>query len=108
MHARVTMANVQPDRFDEAVAAVKETFQPAAREQRGFRAFMLLADPAARHLIGITLWETEADMAASEGASGYYGARIAEFNNMLVGPATTTTHEVAAFETEATGRSLSS
>jgi heme-degrading monooxygenase HmoA len=99
MHARVTMANVQPERFEEAVVAVKETFQPAAREQSGFRAFLLLADPAARQLIGITLWESEADMAASAGASGYYDARIAEFNNMLVAPATTTTHEVAAFET---------
>ncbi len=56
MHARVTTANVRPERFDEAVVAVKETFQPAAREQPGFR-------------------------------------------TMLVTPATTTTHEVAAFET---------
>ena len=99
MHARVTMATVHPERFDAAVTAVKETFQPAAREQPGFRAFLLLADPAARQLIGITLWETEAAMAASAGASGYYDARIAEFNSMLVSPATTTTHQVAAFET---------
>lgn len=40
MHARLTTANVQPDRFDEAVVAVKETFQPAAREQSGFRGFL--------------------------------------------------------------------
>jgi len=26
MHARVTTANVRPERFDEAVVAVKETF----------------------------------------------------------------------------------
>ncbi len=99
MHARVTTANVRPERFDEAVVAVKETFQPAAREQPGFRAFLLLADRAAHQLIGIALWESEADMTASAGASGYYDARIAEFNTMLVTPATTTTHEVAAFET---------
>jgi heme-degrading monooxygenase HmoA len=95
----VTTADVRPERFDEAVAAVKETFQPAAREQPGFRAFLLLADPAARRLIGITLWESGADMAASAGASGYYAARLAEFTRMLVAPATTTTHEVAAFAT---------
>ena len=99
MHARVTMASVQPERFDEAVAAVKETFQPAARKQPGFRAFMLLADPAARQLIGITLWETEADMAASAGSGGYYRDRMEDFAGLLVAPATTTTHEVAAFET---------
>ncbi len=38
-------------------------------------------------------------MIVSAGDSGYYAARIAAFNNMLVAPATTTTHEVAAFET---------
>jgi hypothetical protein len=31
--------------------------------------------------------------------SGYYASAIAEFNAMLVAPATTTTHEVVAFET---------
>jgi hypothetical protein len=90
MHARMTIANVQPERFDDAVIAVQETFQPAAREQPVFRAFLLLAGPADRQLTGITLWETEADMAASGGASGYYDALIAEFNNMQAAPATTT------------------
>ena len=99
MHARVTMATVHPERFDEAVTVVKETFQPAAREHAGFRTFMLLADATAHRLIGITLWETEADMTASAGGSGYYDAAIAEFNSLLVAPATTTTHEVAAYET---------
>ena len=99
MHARVTMADVQPDRFEEAVTAVTETFQPAAREQAGFRGFLLLADPAAHHLIGITLWQSEADLTASASESGHYVSALADFNAMRVAPATTTTHEVAAFET---------
>ena len=99
MHARVTMAHPQPDRFDEAVSVVQQTFQPAAREQPGFRCFMLLADRGAHQLIGITLWETEADMAASAGSGGYYRDRMEDFAGLLVAPATTTTHEVAAFET---------
>ncbi len=99
MHARVTIAHPQPDRFDEAVAAVQETFQPAARGQPGFRGFLLLADRAAHQLTGITLWETEADMAASAGAGGYYRDRLRDFAGLLSAPATTTTHEVAAFET---------
>ena len=99
MHARVTIAHVQPDHFDEAVSVVQQTFQPAAREQPGFRGFVLLADPATRQLIGITLWETEADMAASAGSGGYYQDRMKNFAGLLVAPATTTTREVAAFET---------
>ena len=99
MHARVTMADVHPDRFDAAVTAVTDTFQPAARERPGFRGFLLLVDPAAHHLIGISLWQSEADLTASASDGGYYAPAIAEFNAMLVAPATTTTHEVAAFET---------
>ena len=99
MHARVTMAHPQPDRFDEAASVVQQTFQPAAREQPGFRGFMLLADRAAHQLIGITLWETEADMAASAASGGYYRDRMEDFAGLLAAPATTTTHEVAAFET---------
>ena len=99
MHARVTIAYPQPDRFDEAASVVRQTFQPAAREQPGFRGFMLLADRATHQLIGITLWETEADMAASAGSGGYYPDRMKDFAGLLVAPATTTTHEVAAFET---------
>jgi heme-degrading monooxygenase HmoA len=99
MHARVTMALVHPDRFDEAVTTVTETFQPAAREFPGFRGFLLLTDPATHQLIGISLWQSEADLTASASDSGYYASALAEFNAMLVAPATTTTHEVAAFET---------
>ena len=99
MHARVTIAHPRPDRFDEAASVVQQTFQPAAREQPGFRGFLLLADRAAHQLIGITLWETEADMAASAGAGGYYQDRMQDFAGLLVAPAATTTHEVAAFET---------
>lgn len=94
MHARVTVAHPQPDRFAEARAAVPETFLPAAREQPGFQGFLLLADQASGQLIGITFWESETAMQNSGGSSGYYQQQMADFANMLVAPATTTTHEV--------------
>jgi heme-degrading monooxygenase HmoA len=78
---------------------VQQTFQPAAKGQPGFRGFMLLADRATHQLTGITLWETEADRAASAGAGGYYQDQMENFAGLLTAPATTTTHEVAAFET---------
>ena len=98
MHARMTVAHAQPDRFDEAVAAVQETFLPAARERSGFRGFLLLTDRATQQLVGISLWETEADLRASGGAGGYYQERMARFADLLVGPPTTTSHEVAVRE----------
>jgi len=94
----MTIAHAQPDRFEDAVAAVQDTFLPAAREQSGYRGFLLLTDRARRQLVGISLWETEADVQTSGGASGYYQQRMADFVGLLVGPPTTTTHEVVARE----------
>ncbi len=98
MHARMTVAHAQPDRFEEAIAAVQEAFVPAAREQPGYRGFLLLTDRDQRQLVGISLWETEADVHASGGGSGYYQQRMASFADLLVSPPTTTTHEVAVHE----------
>ncbi len=98
MHARMTVAHAQPDRFDEAVAAVKEAFLPAAQEEPGYRGFLLLTDRAARQLVGISVWETETDMAASGEGGGYYQQRMADFVGFLTEPPTTTTLEVTVRE----------
>src|SRR5687768_16692229 len=98
MHARVTIAHPQPDRFEEARAAVPETFLSAAREQPGYQGFLLLADRANGQLIGITLWESESAMLSSGGSGSYYQQQMADFANMLVSPPATTTHEVVVRE----------
>lgn len=98
MYARMTVAHAQPDRFEEALAIVKDAFFPAASEQPGYRGFLLLTDRAQHQLVGISLWETAADVETSGGATGYYRQQMADFGGLLVGPATTTTLEVAVRE----------
>ncbi len=98
MYARMTIAQAHPDRFDEALAAVQEAFLPAAREQDGYRGFLLLADRSRHQLVGISFWDTEAELQGSGGGSGYYQQRMADFVGLLVDPPTTTTHEVAVRE----------
>lgn len=98
MHARMTVAHAQPDRFDGAVAAVREAFLPAAQGQAGYRGFLLLTDRAARRLVGISVWETEGDLEASGGGGGYYQQRMADFVGYLTEPPATTAHEVAVRE----------
>ena len=94
----MTVAPAQPERFDEAVAAVQEAFLPAAREQPGYRCFLLLTDRTAQQLVGISIRETEADMRTSGGGGGYYQERMAGFAELLTEPPTTTTLEVAVRE----------
>ena len=98
MHARLTVAYAQPDRFDEAVAAVQEAFLPAAQAQPGYGGFLLLTDRTTQQLIGISLWETEAAMQTSGGDRGYYQQRMEDFAGLLTEPPTTTTHEVVVRE----------
>ena len=98
MHARMTVAHAQPDRFEEAVAAVQEAFLPAAREQPGYRGFLLLTDRDQHQLVGISFWESQADVQISGGGSGYYQQRMADFAGLLVSPPATTTHQVAVRE----------
>ena len=98
MYARMTVAHAQPDRFDEALAAVQEAFLPAARDQPGYGGFLLLTDRATRQLVGISFWETEAAMNTSGGGGGYYQQRMNDFADLLTEPPTTTTHEVAVRE----------
>jgi len=98
MYARMTNAQGQAGRFDEALSTVQEAFLPAAREQSGYCGFLVLTDRSRQQLVGISFWETEADLQGSGGASGYYQERMADFGDLLVGPATTTTHEVAVRE----------
>ena len=98
MHARMTVAHAQSDRFEEALAAVQEAFLPAAREQPGYQGFLLLSDRVSGQLVGISFWESEAAMQNSGGSGGYYQQRMTDFANMLVSPPATTTHEVAVRE----------
>ena len=98
MHARMTVATVQPDRFDEALAAVQEAFLPAAQEQPGYQGFLVLTDRQTQQLDGISFWETEADLQSSGGIGGYYRLRMDDFAQLLTAPPTTTTHEVAVRE----------
>ena len=98
MQARMTVAHAQPEHFEAAVAAVQDAFLPAAREQPGYRGFLLLTDRVQQQLVGISFWETEADAQTSGGASGYYQQRMVDFVELLVDPPTTTTHEVAIRE----------
>jgi heme-degrading monooxygenase HmoA len=98
MYARMTIAQAQPERFDEALAAVRDAFAPAAREQPGYAGFLLLADRSQHQLVGISLWESEADLQRSGGVSGYYQERMRAFADLVVSFPSTTTHEVVIHE----------
>ena len=102
MHARLTVATVRPDHVDEDLAAIQETFPPAAQEQPGYQGFLLLTDRASGQLVGISFWESKAAMQSSGGTGGHCQQRMADFSALLTEPPTTT-HEVAMREPSSGG-----
>jgi heme-degrading monooxygenase HmoA len=69
MHARVTHSKREPAKADESIRFVKDTVVPNAKKQPGFKGGYWLMDRTTGKGIGITLWESEETMRASDDAS---------------------------------------
>jgi heme-degrading monooxygenase HmoA len=69
MFARVTTLQGAPDRVEDGIRAVREQVIPAAKEMRGFKGILALADRSTGKMLGITLWDSEDSMRESEEAA---------------------------------------
>ncbi len=85
MYARVVVIQVKPGVLQEAIQTFQESVVPAARSQRGFKNVYLLTDSHTNKATSVSLWESEADLQASE-ASGYYQEQIAKFGALMLAP----------------------
>lgn len=80
MYARVVTNQIKPD-----LAIVRDSIVPALKDLNGFKGFVAMTDHKAGKSIGYSMWETEADLAASE-ASGNYLEQIAKLSAVLAAP----------------------
>ena len=94
MHARVVLTQLQPGKTDESIRIYRDSVVPAAKKQKGFKGGLLLTDRNTGKGISVSLWDTEADMKASE-TSGYYQQQIGKFAGILAGPPVRETYEVS-------------
>lgn len=69
MFARVSTFQGPPEQTAEGIRLAREQILPAAKLQDGFEGIYLLFDRETGRSLSITLWETEADMKASEEAA---------------------------------------
>lgn len=69
MFARVSIFEGNPEGVEGAARNVRETVLPAARELEGFAGILVLADRTTGRSMGITFWETEEALRASEEAA---------------------------------------
>jgi hypothetical protein len=66
MYARHVTVHGSPERIDEAVESVRSNVLPVLQGCSGFKGQLLLIDRAKGEAIGISLWDTEENMNASE------------------------------------------
>jgi heme-degrading monooxygenase HmoA len=66
LHARMSTLEGSPDELDEGLRDVKEHVLPQLKQQDGFKGFIALGNRQSSELIGITFWESERVMRASE------------------------------------------
>jgi heme-degrading monooxygenase HmoA len=66
MYARVRVTHGIPEKVEEGIRQFNDKVVPAYKNAPGFKGGYMLVDRAKGKLIGVTLWETEADMRATE------------------------------------------
>lgn len=92
MYARMTTLTLQQGKSEEAARIFRDSVIPVARQQKGFKGTIWLRGDNPDKFIGITLWETEADMKANEN-SGYYQEQVGKFSSVLAGSPTREAYE---------------
>ena len=92
MYARLITASVKPEKLNDFPAAFSELVLPDASQEPGFKGMYMLKDPAQNRIIGVVLWETEADALAS--IEGFQHRRMPTLMPYLAGQPTAETLEV--------------
>ena len=68
---------------DGGIGFLEEELIPKLKGQKGFRGFLALTNAEGK-AVTISLWETEADMTATE-STGWYQAQVAKAAPLLTG-----------------------
>ena len=96
MYARASTLDVPPDQLDQALRNVQEQVLPLLQQQDGFKGFIALADRQAGRAIGLSLWESEHAMQATEEVGNRTRSESAQAGGGTV--AGVERYEVALFE----------
>lgn len=78
MYAHLTVVQLPPDQLDTYVETLRSSGIPVLKEQPGYEAALVLADPQTGKAIAIAFFQTESDRQATEdsGFSDEHRARV--------------------------------
>ncbi len=101
MYARLTTIEGAPDKMDEATRHVEEQTLPQLQKMDGFKGFVALGDRNSGRLLGVTFWEDEEALQATEQEASGVRSGAAEAVGGTV--ASVEQYEVVVFEAPSTG-----
>ncbi len=101
MYARLTTIEGAPDKMDEATRHVQEQTLPQLQQMDGFKGFVALGDRNSGRLVGVTFWEDEEALQATEQEASGVRSGAAEAVGGTV--ANVEQYEVVVFEAPSTG-----
>jgi heme-degrading monooxygenase HmoA len=94
MHARTGVSRMKPGKMDEAIAMYRDSVLPLLKQQKGFKRLYWLVDRKTDRYTVVTLWESEADMTATE-TSGLLKEVVSKFAPFTAEETTIARYEVA-------------
>ena len=99
MYARVSIfEGGNPDQIDDSLQQAREHVLPRAKQMDGFKGMIALGDRHSGKTLGITFWESEEAMRASEEAANRLREESAEAGGDTI--ASVERYEVGFFEVE--------
>ena len=102
MHARMSIFEGPPDKIDESLRHAREVILPQAKEgDPGFKGIIALTDRQSGKMVGITFWESEEAMRATEEGANQLREESAEAGGGTV--AGVERYEVGLFEVPSAG-----
>jgi heme-degrading monooxygenase HmoA len=101
VYARISTLDGSPEHIDEGLRRVREDGLPQLQQQEGFKGMVALADRHTGKTLGITFWESEEALKASEEAGDRVREDAAEAMSETI--AGVERYEVGLFEVPSAG-----
>ena len=85
MYVRAGTGPIQSEKIQEAIDIANHSVTYAAKAQEGFRGIYFMTNAASGYFLTLSVWETEADMLASE-SDGFSREQFAKIGALMAGP----------------------
>jgi heme-degrading monooxygenase HmoA len=84
MYARVSTIQGSPGKVDDVTRQTQEQTLPQLQKMEGFKGFVALGDRQSGKMLGVSFWESEEALRATEGAASSVRSEAAETADGIV------------------------